>query len=173
MVDPGIALDENLAAIRERKCHYIVASRQAERNAWPEEFESGDWEEVKRTPTPTNPAQRKSKVLVKRAERDGETCILCISEGRSSKDAAIRRSHEERLIRPAETGEARGLGSTQKAREDLGDYRTHQRAIPPRSSLLLDRVERNRPEVGGERREESGCRNPRWSVSAEDRQNGP
>ena len=54
---------------------------------------------MKRTPSPTNPAQRKSKVLVKRAERDGETCILCISAGRSSKDAAIRRSHEERLIR--------------------------------------------------------------------------
>ncbi len=67
VVDRGMALDENLAAIRGRKCRYIVASRQAERNAWLEEFESGDWQEVKRTPSPTNPAQRKSKVLVKRA----------------------------------------------------------------------------------------------------------
>ena len=67
VVDGGMALDENLAAIRGRKCRYIVASRQAERNAWLEEFESGDWQEVKRTPSPTNPAQRKSKVLVKRA----------------------------------------------------------------------------------------------------------
>mgnify|MGYP002682298380 CR=1 FL=1 len=47
VVDRGMALDENLAAIRGRECHYIVASRQAERNAWLEEFESGDWQEVK------------------------------------------------------------------------------------------------------------------------------
>ena len=47
VADRGMALDENLAAIRGRECRYIVASRQAERNAWLEEFESGDWQEVK------------------------------------------------------------------------------------------------------------------------------
>ncbi|HOI38466.1 MAG TPA: IS1634 family transposase [Bacillota bacterium] len=119
VVDRGMALDENLAAIRGRECHYIVASRQAERNAWLEEFESGDWQEVKRAPSPTNPAQRKSKVLVKRAERDGETCILCISEGRSSKDAAIRRSHEERLIRDLQKLEKRVASGRLKKPEKI------------------------------------------------------
>ena len=58
-------------------------------------------------------------MLVKRAERDGETCILCISEGRSSKDAAIRRSHEERLIRDLQKLEKRAASGRLKKPEKI------------------------------------------------------
>src|SRR5271157_5202150 len=70
VVDRGMAYEEDLAAIRARGYHYLVAGRQPERNAWLSEFESeGDWEEVIRTPSPRNPGQEKSQVRIKRRQK--------------------------------------------------------------------------------------------------------
>ena len=100
VVDRGMAYDNNLKEIKDRKYHYIVASRQAERNQHFEEFESDQgWEEVIRKPSPTNPAQNKSRVFVKRSTgKGGEVHILCTSDGRKEKDRAIREKHEKRLL---------------------------------------------------------------------------
>jgi transposase len=99
VVDRGMAYDENLAAIRARGLHYIVASRQSERDAWLAEFEDHEgFEDVVREPSPTNPGQKKTRVQVKRQHRDGETWVLCVSEGREVKDRAIREKHEKRLL---------------------------------------------------------------------------
>src|SRR3974390_1202923 len=57
VVDRGMAYDEDLAEIRARGYHYLVAGRQPERAAWWAEFEGDDWEEVIRTPSPRNPDQ--------------------------------------------------------------------------------------------------------------------
>jgi transposase len=98
VVDRGMAYEEDLAAIRARGFHYLVAGRQPERNAWLGEFEQGDgWEEVVRTPSPRNPDQEKSPVRIKRCQRGNEVYILCLSEGREEKDRAIRETHEQRL----------------------------------------------------------------------------
>jgi predicted GNAT superfamily acetyltransferase len=44
VVDRGMAYEENLAAIRAQGYHYLVASRQPERNAWLAEFDhEDDW----------------------------------------------------------------------------------------------------------------------------------
>jgi hypothetical protein len=42
VVDRGMAFDDNLADIKARKLHHIVASRQPERNQWLAEFEDTD-----------------------------------------------------------------------------------------------------------------------------------
>jgi transposase len=108
VVDRGMAYEEDLAAIRDRGDHYLVAGRQAERVAWLAEFESDDdWEEVLRTPSPRNPDQEKSRVWIKRRQREGEVYILCVSEGRQEKDRAIRETHEQRLKRDLERLQAR------------------------------------------------------------------
>lgn len=99
VVDRGMAFDENLAQIRKRGLHYLVAGRQPERNQWLEEFEDdADWEEIVRTPSPRNPGQVKTRVEVKRRQKGDHVYVLCRSNGRLNKDAAIRRKHEARLL---------------------------------------------------------------------------
>jgi transposase len=98
VVDRGMAYEENLAQIRAQGLHYIVAGRQAERDAWLAELEADDWEDVARTPSPRNPYQHKSRVQIKRRQQGHEVYVLCLSEGREAKDRAIRQMHEQRLL---------------------------------------------------------------------------
>ncbi len=98
IVDRGMAYAENLAQIRARGLHYLVAGRQPERQAWLADFEDeAGFTEVHRPPSPRNPAQQKSRVWVKRTQTEGEVYVLCVSEGREEKDHAIRDKHEQRL----------------------------------------------------------------------------
>jgi len=77
VVDRGMAYDDNLKEITDRKLHYIVASRQSERDAWLADFEDTEgFEEVIRQPSPRNPAQKKSSIRVKMRRRDEETSWL-------------------------------------------------------------------------------------------------
>jgi transposase len=125
VVDRGMAYDDNLKEITGRKLHYIVASRQSERDAWLADFENTEgFEEVIRQPSPRNPLQKKSHIQVKRKRRDGETLVLCLSSERKEKDRAIREKQEERfladvaalekrvgrgaLVQPVKIGEALG-----------------------------------------------------------------
>src|SRR5256886_1099914 len=99
IVDRGMAFEENLEQIRKRKLHYLVAGRQSERNQWLDELENDDgWEQVHRTPSPRNPFQKKSRVAIKRQQKDGVGYILCRREGREEKDRAIRETQEAKLI---------------------------------------------------------------------------
>ncbi len=98
VVDRGMAYDENLAELRARKLHYVVASRQPERDRWLAAFADDDgFADVLRRPSPRNRAQKKSRVDVKSVRRGGETLVLCRSEERIEKDRAIRDKHEQRL----------------------------------------------------------------------------
>jgi transposase len=108
VVDRGMAYDENLAEIRARGYHYLVAGRQPERYTWREEFEQENgWEEVLRVPSPRNPDQKKSQVRMKRRPQGNEVYILCLSEEREEKDRAIRETHERRLKKDLERLQAR------------------------------------------------------------------
>jgi transposase len=99
IVDRGMAYEENLAQIRARGHHYLVASRQSERQAWLDELEEDEgWHEVIRQPSPRNLGQKKSRVWIKRAETAELLYILCRSEGRRAKDEAIRLKQEKRLL---------------------------------------------------------------------------
>ncbi len=99
VVDRGMAFDDNLEQITKRGHHYIVASRQGERNEHLDDFENEQgWTEIVRQPSPTNPGQKKTHVVVKRTVVGDEVHILCRSDGREQKDRAIRDKHEQRLI---------------------------------------------------------------------------
>jgi transposase len=99
VVDRGMAFDDNLQQIKDRHYHYLVASRQGERNAHLDDFEeAAGWQEIVREPSPTNPGQQKTRVVVKRKVVGDEVHILCKSDGREAKDRAIREKHEQRLL---------------------------------------------------------------------------
>lgn len=99
VVDRGMADAPSLAAIREAGLHYIVATRQNERQSFLADFEQLDaFAEIIREPSPTNPGQVKSKVQVRCLERDGELYVLCLSEGRQAKDRAIREKAQKRML---------------------------------------------------------------------------
>jgi len=98
VVDRGMAFQDNIDEIKEKGYHYIVATRQAERNEYLDEFEKGGFSEVIRSVSPTNPFKKKSSVLVKKIEKGDELLALCISDKRSEKDKAIREFHQKKLI---------------------------------------------------------------------------
>jgi transposase len=99
VVDRGLAYAENLAEIRQRKHHYVIAARQPERDQWLDEFETAEgFELVPRQPSPLNPFQKKSVVRVKSIRRDKELIVLCTSEERVEKDRAIRHKQEGRFL---------------------------------------------------------------------------
>ena len=125
VVDRGMALADNLHQITARGYHYLVASRQGERTEHFADFEREEgWHEIVREPSPRNPGQRKTRVLVKRTVVGTEVHILCKSEGRAAKDRAIREKHEQRFLadlRKLQTRVATGkLTATAKVHQAIG-----------------------------------------------------
>ncbi|MBI5409873.1 MAG: hypothetical protein HZA14_10950 [Nitrospirae bacterium] len=95
-----MAYEDNIKQIVRRKLHYIVASRQSERDEWLSEFEELEgFEEVCRSPSPLNPFQKKSEVKIKKIHKDGMTYVLCVSSGRVEKDKAIGKKQEKKFLR--------------------------------------------------------------------------
>jgi transposase len=108
VVDRGMAHAENLAELRRRKLHYLVAARQKERDCHLAEFETSDgFEDLIRQPSPRNPSQKKSAVQVKARSMNNETLVLCISSERVAKDRAIRAKQEERFLKDLAKVQAR------------------------------------------------------------------
>jgi len=98
VVDRGMAFPDNIDEIKGEKYHYIVATRQKERDKYLDEFEEGGFHELIRSISPTNPGKKKSGVFIKKMEKENELYILCLSEGRKEKDKEIRESHEKKLV---------------------------------------------------------------------------
>jgi len=108
VVDRGMAFAENIAELRRRNLHYVVAAGQKERDRLLVEFETADgFEEVIRRPSPRNPAQKKSSVRVKAHPTANELLILCISQERVEKDRAIRVKQEGRFLKDVARLQAR------------------------------------------------------------------
>jgi transposase len=116
VIDRGMAFAENIAELRRRKLHYVVAAGPKERDRLLAEFEAVDgFEEVIRRPSPRNPGQRKSSVRVKAHSSNDELLILCISEERVEKDRAIRTNQEGRFLKDVARLQARiGNGRLKK-----------------------------------------------------------
>jgi len=99
VVDRGMSYDENIRQITSRGMHYLVASRQAERDHWLGEFEDlPGFEEIRLAGSPTNPYQKKTPVKVRMKTTEHETHVLCMSPARKEKDKAIREKPEKWLI---------------------------------------------------------------------------
>jgi transposase len=98
VVDRGMAFDDNIAEIKQRKLNYVVASRQPERDRWLADFEDTEgFTPVLRQPSPLNSAQKKTSIEVKTCPQGDHTYVLCRSEQRIAKDRAIRTKQEARL----------------------------------------------------------------------------
>jgi len=122
VVDRGLAYAENLKELRDRKLHYVVAGRQPERDQWLDEFEKDEgFEVVPRCPSPRNPFQKKSPVRIKAITRGQERIVLCISEGRTAKDRAIREKQERRLLADLERLQQRIDGGRLKREVAIGE----------------------------------------------------
>jgi transposase len=99
VIDRGLASAANIAVLQQRKLHYVVAARQSERDQWLANFDDHrSFTPVLRSPSPTNPGQKKSRVDVQMQRRGDLLYVLCRSEGRVAKDRAIRQNHERRLL---------------------------------------------------------------------------
>ena len=85
VVDRGMASAENL-----KRDQYLAAFEARETDA--------TWQAVVREVSPTNPAQKKGQLWIKRCQAGKEQHILCVSEGRIEKDRAIREKQEHRLL---------------------------------------------------------------------------
>jgi transposase len=108
VVDRGMAFAENIAELRRRKLHYVVAAGPKERDRLLGEFETAEgFEEVVRRPSPRNPGQKKSSVRVKAHRTEKELLILCISQERVEKDRAIRAKQEGRFLKDLAKVQAR------------------------------------------------------------------
>jgi transposase len=122
VVDRGMAFAENIAELRRRKLHYVVAAGQKERDRLLAEFESVDgFGEVVRRPSPRNPGQKKSSVRVKAHPTENELLILCISQERVEKDRAIRAKQEERFLKDVARLQARVANGRLKKEIKIGE----------------------------------------------------
>jgi transposase len=119
VMDRGMASAENIALLESRKFHYIIASRQSERDRWLASFaDDVAFTQVIRQPSPTNPNQKKSRVDVQLVRSEGCNYVLCRSEQRIAKDKAIREKHEQRLLADLEKLSKRiSSGRLTKAKE--------------------------------------------------------
>jgi transposase len=98
VVDRGMAFDENIAEIKRRKLHYVVACRQPERDRWLADFDDTEgFTAVLREPSPLNPGQKKTAIEVTTRRDSDHTYVLCRSAQRTPKDRAIRARQELRL----------------------------------------------------------------------------
>jgi len=143
VVDRGMAFAENIAELRRRKLHYVVAARQKDRDRLLAEFETVDgFEEVIRQPSPRNPGQKKSSVRVKAHPSDNETLILCISQERVEKDRAIREKQEGRFLKDLARVQARirngRLKNDVKIGEAIGRLKERYPRVARYHSLSFD-----------------------------------
>jgi len=147
VIDRGMAFADNLAQIRARDHHYIVAGRPPERHAHVDAFEDDTgWTEILRTPSPRNPGQKKTRVWIKRAVSGEEVHILCRSDGRREKDQAIRDTHEQRFLRDLTKLQARvargRLRAPAKIHQALGRLKERYPRVARYYTLAYDEATR-------------------------------
>lgn len=181
VVDRGMAYPENLAELKRRKLHYLVAARQKERDIYLAEFETSDgFEDVIRQPSPRNPDQKKSTVRVKAHGTDDETLILCISSERVAKDRAIRTKQEERFLRDLAKVQARIQAGRLKSEIKIGEAigrlkeryprvaRYHELTFNMKTRQLEDRPNEERRKIAASLDGSYLLRTDRSDVSATD-----
>lgn len=92
VMDRGFASAENLALVRARGHHYLMAGFQQQRGDLLDDFETVEgWAELQ-------PSAIKVPVQIKRIERGDEALLLCVSPARAQKDRAIREKQEKHLV---------------------------------------------------------------------------
>lgn len=139
VMDRGFASADNLAMVRERQHHYLVAGFQNQRNPLLAEFEDLDgWSELV-------PSAMTASIRIKRIVRGEEAFLLCVSPARAEKDRAIRERQEKRLVKDlgalAETVAKAEAAGRPMADKDLGERIGRLRERYPRANryYLIER----------------------------------
>jgi transposase len=159
VIDRGMAFAANIAELRRRKLHYVVAAGPKERDRLLAEFETADgFEEVIRRPSPRNPGQKKSAVRVKARATDDELLILCVSGERVEKDRAIRAKQEGRFLKDVARLQARissgRLRKEIKIGEAIGRLKERYPRVSRYHSLTFDAKARQLQHEPDERKRE-------------------
>jgi hypothetical protein len=111
VVDRGMAFDDNLKQIKKREYHYLVASRQGERNQHLDDFEDEQgWTEIVRTPSPTNLRTRSLCRLGIRVHGSGNHRPPYRAGSGCEHDIVGQRPPREQQERPACLGETSDSG---------------------------------------------------------------
>jgi transposase len=107
--DRGLISEANLAALRKRNGHYLVATARSQLQKFEQELLAGDWEEVR------------GEVEVKQVAIAGgeETYILCRSKARREKEKAIRRLFSTRMEQAVGKLEKRVASGRLKSRDKI------------------------------------------------------
>lgn len=109
VIDRGMSGEENLAELKRRNLHYIVASRQEERYQLWDAFEDQQgFIEVYH-----------QGAKVKKLENGGIVYVLCESSARKEKDRAIRQRQENNLLKDIRKLENRIETGKIKTQEDI------------------------------------------------------
>src|SRR5271166_1684598 len=171
VVDRGMAFDDNLAEITDRKLHYVVASRQPERDRWLADLEDTDgFAPVLRQPSPLG------------AEEDHDRDQDPRRRRKDLRAVPQRAAHRQGPRHPHQAGRAAARGSRQarqarrrektgQGREGQPSDRTLEGALPPRRALLrslLRRADRDPPSPV-QRRQVCQGRTARRLLSDQDR----
>lgn len=137
VMDRGIATEENVARLRERGYHYIVALAAQSRYKWISEIRESEFHPLD---------QRHSGIEVSVKRKEGESYLLVRSAERMAKDKGIRERFTERLEKAL--GElasrvASGKLDAKSAREKIGRLRQkYQRASRFFITEIQEREER-------------------------------
>lgn len=120
VMDRGMASEENLALVRSRQHHYLVAGFQNQRGSFQDEFEALEgWTELM-------PSAMKCPIRIKRVERGGVVHLLCVSPARAEKDRAIREKQEQRLLKDLEKLAA-SMAKAEPSQKPMEDADLHER----------------------------------------------
>jgi transposase len=139
VMDRGLASAKNIALLESRKLHYVIASRQSERDRWLASFaDTVAFTQVIREPSPTNPAQKKTRVDVQLVQSEGKTYVLCRSEQRIEKDKAIREKQEQRLIADLEKLSKRVASGRLSEAKEVGEAIGRLKERYPRIARFYD-----------------------------------
>lgn len=139
VMDRGLASAKNIALLESRKLHYVIASRQSERDRWLASFaDTVAFTQVIREPSPTNPAQKKTRVDVQLVQSEGKTYVLCRSEQRIEKDKAIREKQEQRLIADLEKLSKRVASGRLSEAKEVGEAIGRLKERYPRVARFYD-----------------------------------
>lgn len=139
VMDRGLASAKNIALLESRKLHYIIASRQSERDRWLASFaDTVAFTQVIREPSPTNPGQKKTRVDVQLVHSEECNYILCRSEQRIEKDKAIREKQEQRLIQDLEGLSKRVASGRLSEAKEIGEAIGRLKERYPRVARFYD-----------------------------------
>ncbi len=116
VIDGGIATAENLEFLREKGYNYVVNGRRQARVKFAEDF----LDRNQFTKVSGREDKGKTPVFVRRIRHDGETVVLCCSDGRRNKEDAIVDGAERKLVEGLERLRARVLRNDPRLKIDDG-----------------------------------------------------